>query len=109
MRRRVMPWWLGLLMTTAIVGCGNPCDDLANRICNCNPNDTSVTACKNRVSADTYPGPTSAQKDKCSQLLDTCNCTALACGNYAACGLAVDTSTGTTGIVDGTSTCQSSP
>jgi len=91
-------------MTTAIAGCGNPCDDLANRICNCNPNDASVTACKNRVSADTR-SPTSADNTTCSKLLDTCTCSALACGNYAACGLANDTS----GIVDGTSTCQTTP
>jgi len=101
MRLRLMPW-LGLALATTIAACGNPCDDLVNRICSCNSNDTTVTACKNKVSADTTNNsPTSAQKDTCSKLLDTCTCSALACGNYAACGLANDTS----GILDGSQTC----
>jgi hypothetical protein len=97
-----MPWFLGLVLTTAALGCGNPCDDLVNRICGCNPNDTAVTACKNRVSSDTlFTSTTSAQKDTCSKVLDNCTCSALACGNYAACGLANDT----TGIIDGSQRC----
>jgi len=84
-----MPWCLGLMLATAAAGCGNPCDDLVNKICGCNANDTAVTACKNRVSADTlYSSPTAEQKNVCATLNDTCTCNALACGDYAACGLA---------------------
>ncbi len=89
MQRWVMPWCLGLVLATATAACGNPCDDLVNTICGCNSNDTAIQACKNRVSADTmYTSPTAAQKDTCSKLNDTCTCNALACGDFAACGLA---------------------
>lgn len=103
MRRWVMPWCLGLMLATVAGGCGNPCDDLVNKICGCNANDTAVTACKNRVSADTmYGSPTAAQKDTCASLLSSCTCGALACGDYAACGLAKSAPD----VVLGTQTCE---
>ncbi len=101
MRTRALTLAAVLVAAAGLAACGNPCSDLANQICSCQQNDALVQACNNKVSTDTYASsPTAAQRDRCSALLDTCTCSALACGNLAACGLARDP-----GIDLGTQTC----
>jgi hypothetical protein len=87
---RTRGWTLGWLVTLALLGsaCGNPCDDLAKTICNCQPTNSAQTTCLNRVSSDNSPQPSSADLDTCQQLEKTCTCAALASGDLAACGLA---------------------
>jgi hypothetical protein len=83
-----------------LVGCGSPCDDLDNKICDCEANQTNKDACLTRVGNDKRTVD-STEQQRCSQLNKTCTCSALACGNLAACGLAKDTQ-----IDAGTQTCQ---
>ncbi len=83
-------WMTGaLLAQLALVGCSSPCDELATKICSCEIDASHTQACNDRVASDTATA-TKAQQDRCAQLVDTCNCNALACGNLAACGLAKD-------------------
>lgn len=80
--------------------CGNPCEDLGNKICACESNQTNVDGCKLRFSNDTRK-VSKAEQQRCSDFIDTCTCAALACGDLAACGLAKDTE-----INIGTEACQ---
>jgi hypothetical protein len=89
-----------LVVALPVAGCGSPCEDLDNKICSCEANQTDVDACTAKVNSDKRSA-TNAEQTRCSQLIDTCTCSALACGNLSACGLAKDTK-----INVGTQTCQ---
>jgi hypothetical protein len=56
-------------------GCGSPCEDLATRICHCQPagtiRDTCVQTVKNQVGRDATK-PTQAQEQFCASRLATC-------------------------------------
>jgi hypothetical protein len=83
--------WLWVVLVGAATGCSNVCEDLASRICGCERNSSSVSACNSKVNADTFgDNPTKKQLDACQAALDTCSCDALACGDFEACGLAND-------------------
>jgi hypothetical protein len=74
---------------TSAVGCKDPCAELANKICDCEPDETQKQSCKDRYKTDTVK-PTDAEQDRCDKLNDSCSCNALACGDFAACGLGKD-------------------
>ena len=87
------------VLVQAVMGCGNACDDLRTKICNCETNSTNQQTCLARAADDTHK-VTNAEQTRCAQLNDTCTCGALACGNLAACGLTNDA-----GIDLGTKAC----
>ena len=62
-----------VIAAAAVAACGSPCQDLAERICNCNfsgsPRDTCVSAIKNQIG---NANPTAADQAFCQSKLATC-------------------------------------
>jgi len=62
-----------LAMSLAAAGCSSPCQDLGDRVCNCQPAGATQTACrtdvKNRINA---AHPSGDEQSYCSNLLKTC-------------------------------------
>jgi len=96
-RRPALPLVLAAALVAA--ACGSPCQELGDRICNCNPGgvirDTCKSAVKNQLSASGEP--TQEDQNRCQALLATCPdpgddptiCDALATAQgKARCGLA---------------------
>ena len=72
---RASPAVLLLGALAAIVGCGSPCQDLADRICDCQPAGTLRDSCKSSVKNQIGSGaqrPTDADQVFCQQKLQTC-------------------------------------
>ena len=72
-------------------GCGNPCVELANKICSCEPTKALQTTCEQNIK--TTGKAANANDDelmRCEELNKTCHCEELAKGNLAACGLSYD-------------------
>ncbi len=76
-RRRILSRALGALAGLAVAAaaaCGSPCQDLAERICNCSfagvARDSCVTQVKNQLGGSGQPG--SADQSFCQQKLATC-------------------------------------
>jgi hypothetical protein len=58
------------------MGCADPCEELAERICTCQPTETSQSACKSRVEEQLDKGPdkpTAGDDNYCEKLLDRCH------------------------------------
>lgn len=73
---------------TGLVGCDDSCVDLSQQICRCESTQTGQQACLQRLDGRTADRtPTADELEQCNALLDTCSCSALADGDYAACGL----------------------
>jgi len=76
LRARMKHLALAALLASAglALGCGSPCQDLAQRICSCQPvgvfRDNCNNAAKNQLSNG--PSPTSADEQRCTDLLKTC-------------------------------------
>lgn len=67
-----------LLAIAAVValaaGCSNPCQDLGDRICQCNPTGVSEDTCKQQVdNVISDVDPTESQDELCSDYLDSCD------------------------------------
>ncbi len=75
----------GLSLTLS--GCSGPCRALAETVCSCEPNDVEQQACLVRIDAVADRPVSTAEAERCDQLLESCTCDALAADNYAACGL----------------------
>ena len=64
---------VALAMSLAAAGCTNSCQELGDRICNCQPVGSAQTACqtdvRNRINA---ANPNSSQLSYCSALLHSC-------------------------------------
>lgn len=91
--------WMALALLQ--VGCGNPCRDLSEKICQCLPTAERRTQCVSQINVlagqwNSNPNsPSHAAGDqeaagqrRCMQLLETCTCDKLQAGDLAACGLA---------------------
>ncbi|HET9599266.1 MAG TPA: hypothetical protein VFP65_27070 [Anaeromyxobacteraceae bacterium] len=64
---------LAALLALALSACGSPCQDLGDRICDCQPQGTSRDSCRSTVrSTLSANSPNGAQEDTCRHLLDTC-------------------------------------
>ena len=77
-------------------GCGSACEDLANKICNCQPTRSKIDRCKITVDSATRNLELSdEEEDRCQSILDSglCSCEALSAGDFASCGLAAEPST----------------
>jgi predicted small secreted protein len=84
-------------IATLAAGCSNPCQDLGDRICDCNPSGVSTDTCKRQVSNMLDDAnPSKDQESVCSDYLDRCDaprgadfCTWLSSAEgKQACGLA---------------------
>jgi hypothetical protein len=76
-------------------GCGSACEDLANKVCNCQPTRAKKDRCKLNVDAAVRNFDLSdEEEDRCEKILDSgrCTCEALAAGEHSACGLSSDPS-----------------
>lgn len=84
----------------AAAGCGSPCQDLAERICNCNftgsPRDSCISSIKNQLGNS---NPSDADQSFCQSKLATCPDPSddasicqriLTAAGKRACGLAYD-------------------
>jgi hypothetical protein len=61
------------LAALAASGCGSPCQDLGDRICDCQPQGTSRDSCRSTVrSTLSSNNPNGDQESTCRHLLDTC-------------------------------------
>jgi len=81
-----------LLAATALFAgaCSSDCEELAEKICACEPTRTQVDACKRRAAErESKTDPGASAQERCASLVDSCNCHALgtAAGDRA-CGLA---------------------
>ncbi len=71
-------------------GCADPCVTLAERICNCEATANERRACiTDRVTnQQSSVDVDDADRDFCTEKLDTCSCAALDNNDLAACGFA---------------------
>lgn len=70
MRRALAPLLLALA-----AACGSPCQDLATRICECQPTASSRRSCQAAIEDQIdngSPRPGSREQDFCERKLDTC-------------------------------------
>jgi uncharacterized protein YgiB involved in biofilm formation len=84
---------LAACLALGAAACGSACEDLANKICDCQPTRAKKESCK--ISYDTANqniDPSSEQDDACQAILDSGNCTceSLQAGDLASCGLSND-------------------
>jgi hypothetical protein len=96
----LLPFALGLGLVLGASGCSSPCQDLGERICQCEPEGQIRNNCKTNVKARVKASaPGASDDDLCSSLLGTCpdpngNVEACAymlntCPGRVACGLAL--------------------
>lgn len=80
-----------LALSVALLGgCSSDCEELADKICACEPTRAQVDACKRRAAQrESKSKPGAAAQEECAGFVDTCDCHALgtAAGDRA-CGLA---------------------
>lgn len=88
MSRSILLFFVALAAAGA-VGCDGPCQDLAEQICACEPNETRERACLVNVDISTNESVDAEEDDRCRELQRSCTCDALDRGNYEACGLAL--------------------
>lgn len=86
MARLLLGWSLVLLMD--LTGCTDPCVELAQRICNCEPTVTDRRNCAADRITNQQGTIVISDDDRsiCTAALDTCTCAALDQNNLAACG-----------------------
>lgn len=79
-----------LALAPVLAACSTPCEELASKICACEPTRRSVDACERRASQQQSTRPASAKEEaRCEALVDTCDCYALnTAAGKRACGLA---------------------
>ena len=78
-----------VLVFVTLTGCADPCEELGTRVCNCRESRSEVNLCVSQMQArmDLEVADTASQS-VCVERLETCDCDALARGDWAACGLA---------------------
>ncbi len=80
------------LSLAVLAGCNNDCQNLANNICMCAPTQIAQQNCQAAASlANGTSALSSDDMNRCTQLLQTCDCRMLASGSFEGkvlCGLA---------------------
>ena len=84
-----------LLLALAVLAtaCGSPCEDLAHKVCRCQPTEAKKDRCNINIDAAVRNYDLSdEQEDRCQKILDsgTCTCEAIEAGDLNACGLSFD-------------------
>jgi hypothetical protein len=87
------PWSLfaAALIAAAVSACGDPCEDLARRICRCQESALLRAQCNTAVrSAAGNHDSTGTEEQRCQEILDarTCTCEAARALDVKACGFA---------------------
>ncbi len=82
-----MKRYLLLIAIILTCACSEPCLDLANRICDCEPTANRRNTCKNTFVRNNPVSISEDDEKRCEKLLRTCSCDALEKGDYQACGL----------------------
>ncbi len=75
------------------VGCGSACNDLAHKICNCQPTRAKKDRCNISINSVANNFNISDEEEsRCQSILDSgrCTCEALDAGDFSACGLSAD-------------------
>lgn len=73
------------------VGCADPCRQVAEIVCACEPDQSSERSCLSEVEAARQVHPASEEDSAaCQRVIESnqCDCDALALGRIEACGLA---------------------
>ncbi len=88
-RRRATRAFAFLLASAALAatGCQGPCESLAEKICSCEINGSQEQSCLLRMQRVGDRDVSTTEAERCSNLLDTCDCDALDREDYAACGI----------------------
>ena len=76
------------VFSALVTACDGPCQNLAQKICECEPNQTREQSCLVNVDFATRD-PIANEDELCEQLLETCTCDAIDRGDFEACGLAL--------------------
>ena len=73
-----------------IAACSTPCQELARKICACEPTTSARSACERRAAqVENTSTVDQAQQDFCERHVDGCDCNALdTAAGKVACGLA---------------------
>lgn len=73
-----------------LAACSTPCEDLAEKICACEPSTAQRDACERRASElQDQQGTSDAEQERCDSFVDGCDCNALdTAEGKRACGLA---------------------
>ncbi len=83
-------WWVCLsAFIMMMIACDNPCKQLAQRICDCEPTRTQRQTCEQFRIIDRDSDavdPTEAEEDFCIQKLESCTCAALDQNRTDLCG-----------------------
>ncbi len=82
-----MKKYLLLILIISIYSCSEPCLDLANKICDCEPTADRRNTCKSIFIKNNPISISDDEQNRCESLLKTCSCSQLDAGNYSACGL----------------------
>lgn len=79
-----------LLALPVLAACSTPCEELAERICGCEPTTTARDNCERRASdVQDARGTSDAEQERCESFLDSCDCHALdTAAGKRACGIA---------------------
>lgn len=79
-----------LALAPLLAACSTPCEELASKVCACEPTRRAVDACERRATQqESARAPTAAEENRCEALVDSCDCNALAtAAGKRACGLA---------------------
>ena len=91
--RRLFPLLLSACVLTVLFasGCGNACLQLADKICSCQPDDSTKATCQARAREQEGIFPVNKQQEQhCQQLIDSnaCDCQRLTTPEgRVACGL----------------------
>ena len=73
--------------------CGSACEDLAYKICDCQPTRAKQERCDYNIDAAARNFDLSdEEEDRCQEILDSglCTCEALSAGAWSYCGLSAD-------------------
>ncbi|MFZ9887805.1 MAG: hypothetical protein ACO3JL_09910 [Myxococcota bacterium] len=92
LRRTHSLFLLLLAIAPALGGCANPCEQLADLVCECGATRGERQACLAEVSAQqqSQPSPTAEQEEVCAAALVTCTCEDLANQRTDRCGFTRD-------------------
>lgn len=80
-----------VLSAALLSACQTPCEQLADAICNCEPDVGAQQSCKTQVASDgVNVKPTAADQKFCTTKLKSCSCERLAAGDRNSCGLTLE-------------------
>lgn len=88
MHVRSLVWLLWVVSCALGVGCQDPCVQLAQRICNCEPTTSDRRACQQEriTNQQSKIEIDEADRDVCQAKLETCDCKALDENDLDKCG-----------------------